>query len=316
MPSLHGVLNPSHLCDHAKLYWNHAVKTLGGTEVGDRASDMARLKLMFADMTLCAMPLNVLPKSRRFFAVYPICCFSRDGNYSISPMCRKTMHSISILIAIGHSILRAGMRKVLELEKDMTVVGEAQDGLQAVGMAMRLQPSVMVLDCAIQYMRTVEITRSIRENNPETRVIAFSCHRANLILDPDIGSPNGGQCPKHYSEHEISSAIRMAHTGDWSRHNVSAQARRNDHLTPGGMICDRTHGHGFSQLTPREVEVLQLIADGYANKQTAIKLAISKKTVEKHRDNLMKKLGIHNSAGLTRYAIEAGITDMHDQYIL
>ncbi len=82
------------------------------------------------------------------------------------------------------------------------------------------------------------------------------------------------------------------------------------------MICDRTHGHGFSQLTPREVEVLQLIADGYANKQTAIKLAISKKTVEKHRDNLMKKLGIHNSAGLTRYAIEAGITDMHDQYIL
>ncbi len=226
------------------------------------------------------------------------------------------MSSITILLAIGHSILRAGMRKILETEKDMTVVGEAQDDAQAIGMALRLQPSVMILDCSIHHMRTVEITRSVREKNPETRVVAFSSRRDNLIVDPGIYSSHGGNVPKHYSANEISTVIRMAHAGDWNRHHPSSEPRRTCHWQPDGMVADRSLLPRTSVLTPREVEVLQLIADGYANKQTAIKLAISQKTVEKHRDHLMKKLGIHNSAGLTRYAIEAGISQLQDQYVL
>jgi DNA-binding NarL/FixJ family response regulator len=217
------------------------------------------------------------------------------------------MKKITVLLAEDHMIVREGFRSMLELEDDIEVVGEAQDGRQAVALAGKLRPNVVLMDIAMPLLNGLEATRQVRKALPATKVLMLSAHNDDAYVQSATDSGAVGFLLKQTSAHEVCRAIREVHKG---RTFFSASvSRRRDRLHPPAVGRAGAPGQKASELTSREMEVLQLIAEGKANKETAEELGISIKTVEKHRENLMSKLDIHDTAGLTRYAISAGIIE-------
>jgi DNA-binding NarL/FixJ family response regulator len=218
------------------------------------------------------------------------------------------MNPITVLLADDHAVVRAGFRALLEAESGIEVVGEAKTGREAVQLTKKLRPAVVVMDIAMPLLNGLEATRQILKAFPATKVLVLSAHSDDEYVDEVIRLGAAGYLIKQTSAHILSQAIRDAHKGkpffDPSVAKRLDDRKENSHLGPKGW---RTKGD--VGLTSREVEILQLIAEGKANKQTAAELGISIKTVEKHRQNLMSKLGIHDTAGLTRYAIAAGIIE-------
>ena len=190
-------------------------------------------------------------------------------------------------------------------EDDIEVVGEAQTGRQAVEMTRKLRPSVIVMDIAMPLLNGLEATRQIRKAFPETKVIILSAHSDDAYVDQAIAIGAVGFLLKQTSSHDLSTAIRKVQKGE-TFFSPSIAKRLHDQKMPAGGVALRKK---VARLSSRELEVLQLIAEGKANKQTAAELGISIKTVEKHRQNLMAKLNIHEISGLTRYAIAAGIIE-------
>jgi len=217
------------------------------------------------------------------------------------------MKKIPILLAEDHTIVREGFRRMLDLEDDFEVLGEAQDGRQAVALAKKLHPAVVLMDIAMPHLNGLEATRQILKALPDTKVLMLSAHNDDAYVDTAIASGAVGFLLKQASAQDVCRAIREVHRG--KAFFSPAISRRLNRLQPQSL--GRKGGpHGKSaRLTSREMEVLQLIAEGEANKQIAAELTISLKTVEKHREHLMQKLDIHDTAGLTRYAISAGIIE-------
>ncbi len=216
------------------------------------------------------------------------------------------MKKITILLAEDHTIVREGFRRMLELEADLEVVGEAQDGRQAVEMVKKLHPDMVLMDVAMPMLNGLEATRQVIKAIPATKVLILSAHGDLVYVTNAMECGAAGFLLKHSSANKVYGAIREVHKG--KTFFSSSISRRFDHFDPPssgrtGMIKKPT------ELTSREMEVLQLVAEGKANKQTAAELGIGKKTVEKHREHLMQKLDIHNTAGLTRYAICAGVIE-------
>jgi len=217
------------------------------------------------------------------------------------------MKCITVLLAEDHTIVREGFRKLLSAEADLEVVGEAQTGRQAVALAKKLRPAVVVMDIAMPLLNGLEATRQIRKAIPVTKVLMLSAHSDDAYVDQAMAFGAVGFLLKQTSSQDLSRAIREVQNGN-TFFSPSIAKRLHDHsqrATAGGGAV----GKKAARLTSREVEVLQLIAEGKANKQTASDLGISIKTVEKHRQNLMAKLNIHEISGLTRYAIGAGIIE-------
>ena len=217
------------------------------------------------------------------------------------------MKRITVLLAEDHTIVREGFRKMLELEKDFEVVGEAQEGREAVALAKKLRPAVVLMDIAMPKLNGLEATRQVRKAVPATKVLILSAHSDDAYVKDAIDAGAVGFLLKQTSSNEVCEAIREIQKG--KTFFSAAVARRRDRIdsqTAGrtGLLKQKA-----AQLTSREMEVLQLIAEGKANKETAAELGISIKTVEKHRQNLMAKLNIHEISGLTRYAIGAGIIE-------
>ena len=216
------------------------------------------------------------------------------------------MTPITVLLADDHTIVREGFRKMLELEADLEVVGEAQDGRQAVALAQKLRPAVVLMDIAMPLLNGLEATRQILKALPATRVVMLSAHSDDAYVKNATESGAVGFLLKQTSAHEVCRAIREVHKG--KTFFSPAISTRLGRLHPQSF--DRAGGLSRkTALTSRELEVLQLIAEGKANKETAVELGIGMKTVEKHREHLMEKLDIHDTAGLTRYAIGAGIIE-------
>jgi DNA-binding NarL/FixJ family response regulator len=215
------------------------------------------------------------------------------------------MKRITVLLAEDHMVVREGFRKLLEAEDDFEVVGEAQTGRQAVELTKELCPSVVVMDIAMPLLNGLEATRQIRKAVPGTKVLILSAHNDDAYIDHAIASGAAGFLLKQTSAHDLSRAIRTVQKGS-TFFSPSVARRLHDQKIPAGGGALRKK---VAHLSSREVEVLQLIAEGKANKQTAAELGISIKTVEKHRQNLMAKLNIHEISGLTRYAIAAGIIE-------
>jgi DNA-binding NarL/FixJ family response regulator len=215
------------------------------------------------------------------------------------------MKSITVLLAEDHMIVREGFRKLLEREDDIEVIGEAQTGRQAVELTRKLRPAVVVMDIAMPLLNGLEATRQIRKAFPDTKVIILSAHSDDAYVDQAIAIGAVGFLLKQTSSHDLSKAIREVQKGN-TFFSPSIAKRLHDQKIPAGGVALRKK---VASLSSRELEVLQLIAEGKANKQTAAELGISIKTVEKHRQNLMAKLGIHEISGLTRYAIAAGIIE-------
>jgi DNA-binding NarL/FixJ family response regulator len=217
------------------------------------------------------------------------------------------MTKITVLIAEDHTIVREGFRNMLELEDDIQVVGEAQDGRQAVALANKLRPAVILMDIAMPLLNGLEATRQVLKALPGTKVLILSAHSDDAYFTSATESGASGFLLKQTSAHDVCRAIREVQKG--KKFFSPSIVRRQDRINP--QTPDRTgqFHKKMAQLTSREMEVLQLIAEGKANKETASELGISMKTVEKHRENLMAKLDIHDTAGLTRYAISAGIIE-------
>lgn len=217
------------------------------------------------------------------------------------------MTSISILLAEDHAIVREGIRNLLELESDLKVTGVAQDGRSAVALAQQLQPDVVLMDIAMPLLNGLEATRQIHRTLPGTKVIMLSAHGDDAYIAEAMKAGALGFILKQSTTEELCKAIRLVREGKMCF--SAAVAKRLHRILPKPAENRCMPGEGKPDLTSRELEVLQLIAEGKANKETADQLGISVKTVEKHRGHLMEKLGIHNTAGLTRYAMEVGVIE-------
>jgi DNA-binding NarL/FixJ family response regulator len=217
------------------------------------------------------------------------------------------MKRITVLLAEDHTIVREGFRKMLELENDLQVVGEAQDGRQAVALAKKLRPDVVLMDIAMPLLNGLEATRQILKAVPATKVVILSAHNDDAYVKNATDSGAVGFLLKQNSSHVVCEAIREVQKG---KTFFSPTVARRFHQLDGKSL-DRAGRPQprKARLTSREMEVLQLIAEGKANKETAAELGISIKTVEKHREKVMSKLDVHDTAGLTRYAISAGIIE-------
>ena len=217
------------------------------------------------------------------------------------------MKPITVLLADDHTIVREGFRKMLELESDLEVVGEAQEGRQAVALAKKLHPDVILMDIAMPLLNGLEATRQVLKALPATKVLMLSAHSDDAYVQNATEAGAVGFLLKQTSAHEVCRAVREVHKGKtFFSPSISKRLDRRHRQSP-----DRTGAlrRKAAQLTSREMEVLQLIAEGKANKETAAELGIGIKTVEKHREHLMEKLDIHDTAGLTRYAIATGIIE-------
>ena len=217
------------------------------------------------------------------------------------------MKKITVLLAEDHTIVREGFRKMLELENDIEVIGEAEDGRKAVALAKKLRPAVVLMDIAMPHLNGLEATRQILKAVPATKVLMLSAHSDDAYVKNATESGAAGFLLKQTSAHDVCRAIREVHQGKtFFSPSIAKHFNRLNPLLSGRV---GTLSSKVAQLTSREMEVLQLIAEGKANKETDGELGISVKTVEKHRENLMAKLNIHDTAGLTRYAIGAGIVE-------
>ena len=224
------------------------------------------------------------------------------------------MKRITVLLADDHTIVREGFRKMLDLEDDLKVVGEAQDGRQAVAMAKKLHPDVVLMDIAMPLLNGLEATRQVLKAVPGTKVVILSAHSDDAYVSNATESGAVGFLLKQTSAHDVCRAIQEVQKG--KTFFSPSITRHFDRLHP--QVPGRTGAinQKLAKLTSREMEVLQLIAEGKANKETAAELGIGMKTVEKHREHLMQKLDIHDTAGLTRYAISTGIIENSVQWTI
>ncbi len=217
------------------------------------------------------------------------------------------MEQITVLLADDHMIVREGIRALLKAEGDIEVVGEAETGRQAIQLVKRLRPAVVLMDIAMPLLNGLEATRRILKAVPATRVLILSAHGDDEYIRQVVMLGAAGYLIKQTSADLLSRAIREVQKGNtfFSPSIANRLHSLSLELPDGrGAIKKKTIA-----LSSREAEVLQLIAEGQANKQVARELGISVKTVEKHRQHLMSKLDLHDTAGLTRYAIAAGIIE-------
>ena len=216
------------------------------------------------------------------------------------------MKRITVLLAEDHQVVREGFRSLLQHERDIEVIGEAETGRQAVQLTRKLRPAVVVMDIAMPLLNGLEATRQIRKDFPDTKVLILSAHSDDAYVEQVAVLGAAGFLLKQTSSHVLATAIREVQKGN-SFFSSSVSKRVQDRSRKlAGRGGSKKSGN---RLSSREVEVLQLIAEGKPNKQVASELGLSFKTVDKHRQHLMSKLDIHDVAGLTRYAIAEGIIE-------
>lgn len=213
---------------------------------------------------------------------------------------------IRILLADDHTILRDGIRSLIEDESDMEVIGEAEDGIKAVKLAASLRPDVILMDLAMPLLNGLEATRQIRKNNPHAKILILTMHENEEYIRQVLAAGAMGYILKDAAARELLGAIRSVHKGEVVLSPAITRLIVTDYLRWGDLSTqDSSDG-----LTDRERQILQLIAEGYTNKQIADILSISIKTVQAHRLNLMKKLDLHDRGELIKYAIQKKIIDI------
>ncbi len=204
---------------------------------------------------------------------------------------------ISVLLVDDHALVRRGFRRMLEDEEDIVVKGEASDGEEAVRLAQQLQPSVIVMDCALPGISGLVATRQILEHNPKAAILMLSMHSEDTWVRQALESGARGYMLKNAVDLELVTAIRRVAAGE-------------EVLDPQIARKATLKGERETGLTVRELEILQLIVGGLSNKEIASQLNLSANTVAVHRANIMDALGIHKTAELVVYAIRNGLVNI------
>jgi DNA-binding NarL/FixJ family response regulator len=214
---------------------------------------------------------------------------------------------ISLMIVDDHSIVRHGLKQSLSLEKDMTVVGEADTGRKAVELAREVRPDVIIMDVSMPDLNGIEATRQILKVNPDIKIIALSMHPDKQYVLSMVKSGARGYLLKTNLFEELVTAIRTVIAG-----NVFLSSDITEHIVKSAISPNEEDFLLFHSLTSREREILQLISEGRTNAAIARHLFISKKTVDSHRLHIMKKLKLHSVPALTKFAVKHGITSLDD----
>ena len=209
-----------------------------------------------------------------------------------------------IVIAEDHTILREGLRALLSSNPDFEIVGEAEDGREAIRCVEKLKPHLVLTDLSMPRMNGMDAIREIRRRAPETKILVLTVHKTEEYILATLQAGADGYLLKDSTHAELLAAVRHVLSG---KHYISpgiSDKVLDGYLEGRKTLKTRT---SWETLTQREREILKLIAEGYKNKEIADDLCISVKTVEKHRANLMEKLNLHNVQALTTYAIERGL---------
>jgi DNA-binding NarL/FixJ family response regulator len=216
------------------------------------------------------------------------------------------MKQTTVLIVDDHRMMREALVMILERENDIAVVGQASDGREGAEKVAKLKPDVVTLDVAMPNLNGLDAVRHIRRHSASTRILIITSYDDDLYIQQALEAGVDGYVTKHSAAETLAAAVRAVAKGDkvYSP-NVKKRIPQYEKTKGGRKLLRRKS----DTITGRETEVLQLIAEGNANKQSADKLGISIKTVEKHRQAVMNKLHIHDTAGLTRYAIAAGMIE-------
>jgi len=207
-----------------------------------------------------------------------------------------------ILIADDHSIVRSGLKKVLDAKPDMEVVAEAEDGHEAVEKALKEDVHLVILDVSMPRKTGIQAAAELNKRKPELRVLMLSMHDSEQFLFEALKAGASGYVLKSGADTNIVDAVRAAMRGDSYLYPSAVTAIVRDYVERGGRGEEQ-----FDVLTPRELEVLKLIAEAHTSKEIANALFISVKTVERHRQNILDKLGMSDRVELTRYAIRRGL---------
>jgi DNA-binding NarL/FixJ family response regulator len=213
---------------------------------------------------------------------------------------------INIVLADDHTILREGLKVLLSADPKFKIIGEAEDGREAVRCVEKMNPDLMLMDLSMPRMSGMEAIREIKKRYPGTKIIALTVHKTEEYLHTTLQAGADGYVLKDATHDELVLAIKNVMKGkSYLSPGVSEKVIEGYLERKEGVIPDSP----WETLSQREREVLKLIAEGYKNKEIAEDLCISLKTVEKHRANLMKKLDLHNAAALTVYAMQRGLVN-------
>jgi DNA-binding NarL/FixJ family response regulator len=209
--------------------------------------------------------------------------------------------AVRVLIADDHGIVRSGLRMLLERQEDIEVIAEAEDGAAARDMAIRERPDLAILDVKMPKLTGLQATREIREQAPDVAVLILSMYDDERYLFEALKAGASGYVLKAQADHDLMEAVRAVERGEPFLTPEAQRALIKDVLGQGGGRP--------SELTPREEEVVKLVAEAHTNKEIAEILHLSEKTVENHRSNAMRKLGMRDRVELVRYAIRRGLIE-------
>jgi two-component system, NarL family, response regulator NreC len=214
------------------------------------------------------------------------------------------MSEIRLLLVDDHEVVRTGLRMLLESQSDIKILAEASTGAEAIQMALEYRPDVVVMDITLPDITGIEATRRLKERQPEIAVVALTIHEDEQYFFEMLQAGASGYVPKRAAPEDLITAIRAAFAGEIYIYPSLAKALVSDYL--GRSRIDPQEA-SLEALTPREEEVLELLADGLTNDEIAERLVISRHTVARHRENLMGKLNLHSRSELVKYAIRKGL---------
>ncbi|MEH0018226.1 MAG: response regulator transcription factor [Desulfobacter sp.] len=218
------------------------------------------------------------------------------------------MKTIKVLVAEDHTIVRKGLCALLLAEPDIEVVGEAENGRQVIEMAARFEPDVVLMDISMPELNGMDATRQLKKKYPNLNILILSMHTSQEYIFETLRAGASGYLIKRSAPTDLIKAIHAAHKGESflspsvSKKVITGFIRQQEGRPP--------EPKGLERLSGREREVLQLIAEGHTNREIADQLFVSSKTVEAHRTNIQKKLGIAGTAELTKYAVRKGLVEL------
>ena len=215
------------------------------------------------------------------------------------------MKNIQIIIADDHHLIREGIRTLLEQEAGISVIGEASNGREAVNLSKKYCPDIILMDVCMPLLNGLEATRQIHRDCPHVKVLALSISEDEEIIRQMLAAGAMGYLTKHTTSSELIKAISTVHKGEMALSPAITRLVVEDYLRWADIEEQKP-----DKLTPREREVLQLIAEGYSNREIAEILKISIKTVQAHRNNLMQKLDLHSQGELIKYAVQKKIINI------